>query len=226
MRLSDCFAELIAYTLYFQKGVEKRQPPYEQVKADVLRALAHSEEFVKKGLFPEDQYDMARFAVCAWVDEAILNSSWQEKDRWKGNQLQLLYYHTTEAGEEFFDRLNTIDFYQKDVREVYYLCLAMGFGGRHIRKGDEYLLDQVKSSNLKILLGSSVGLPSLQRGDLFPDAYPTESAPVTTQKRRFHVTGLLIMTCLAGPVLLYGALYLIYRFILAGVGDHFLKMVS
>lgn len=226
MRLSDCFAELIAYTLYFQKGVEQRQPPYEQVKADVLRALAHSEEFVKKGLFPEDQYDMARFGVCAWVDEAILNSSWQEKDRWRGNQLQLLYYHTTEAGEEFFDRLNAIDFFQKDVREVYYLCLAMGFVGRHIRKGDEYLLDQVKSSNLKILLGSSVGLPSLHRGDLFPEAYPSESAPVATHKRRFHITGFLIMMCLAGPVLLYGALYLIYRFILAGVGDHFLKMVS
>lgn len=226
MRLSDCFAELIAYTLYFRKGVEQRQPPYEQVKADVLRSLARSEEFVKKGLFPEDQYDMARFAVCAWVDEVILNSAWQEKEQWKREQLQRMYYHTTEAGEEFFDRLNAIDFYQKDLREVYYLCLAMGFVGRHIRKGDEYLLDQVKSSNLKILLGSSVGLPSLQRGDLFPEAYPTESAPIATHKRRFHVTGLLIMMCLAGPVALYGVLYLIYRFVLAGVGDHFLKMVS
>ena len=101
-----------------------------------------------------------------------------------------------------------------------------GFCRASHRKGDEYLLDQVKSSNLKILLGSSVGLPSLHRGDLFPDAYPTESAPVSTHKRRFHVTGFLILMCLAGPVLLYGSLYLIYRFILAGVGDHFLKMVS
>jgi type VI secretion system protein ImpK len=226
MRLSDCFAELIAYTLYFQKSVENRQPPYEQVKADVLRSLAKSEDCVKKGLFPEDQYDMARFAVCAWVDEAILNSTWQEKEAWKREQLQRMYYHTTEAGEEFFDRLNTVDFYQKDVREVYYLCLAMGFVGRYIRKGDEFLLDQLKSNNLKILLGSSVGLPSLKRGDLFPDAYPTESAPAVPQKRRWHVTGLLIAACLAGPVLLYGALYLVYRFILAGVGGHFLKMVS
>ncbi|HBD07332.1 MAG TPA: DotU family type IV/VI secretion system protein, partial [Syntrophobacteraceae bacterium] len=91
MRLSDCFAELIAYTLYFRKGVEQRQPPYEQVKADVLRSLARSEEFVKKGLFPEDQYDMARFAVCAWVDEVILNSAWQEKEQWKREQLQRMY---------------------------------------------------------------------------------------------------------------------------------------
>jgi hypothetical protein len=49
---------------------------------------------------------------------------------------------------------------------------------------------------------------------------------MATQKRRFHLTGVLIAGCLAGPVLLYGALYLIYRFILAGVGEHFLKGIS
>ena len=226
MRLSDCFTELVAYVLYFLKSVAEKQPAYEQVKADVLRTLSMGEECLKGNLFPPEDYDMARFAVCAWVDEAILTSPWKEKERWKAEQLQRLYYHTTEAGEEFFERLNNIGFYQKDIREVYFLCLAMGFMGRYCHKGDEHLLEQLKSSNLKLLMGSSVGLPSLKRGELFPEAYPGESVEARPQKRRFHLSALLILMCLGGPVLLYGMLYAVYQFVLTGVGEHFLRMVK
>jgi hypothetical protein len=80
MRLTDCFMELIAYTAYFLKTVQHKQPSYDQVKADIFRALSQSEDCVKKDLFPREDFDLARFAVCAWVDEAILNSNWNFKD--------------------------------------------------------------------------------------------------------------------------------------------------
>ena len=80
MRLTDCFMEIMAYTAYFLKTVDQKQPPYEQVKADVLRSLTRSEECLKKDPSLRDDYDLARFAVCAWVDESILNSAWKEKN--------------------------------------------------------------------------------------------------------------------------------------------------
>lgn len=220
MRLTDCFMELVAYTAYFLKSVHLKQPPYDQVKADVQRILSQSDDCLKRDLFPQADYDLARFAICAWVDEVILNSPWQEKDQWKREQLQRLYYHTTDAGEEFFERLNQLGLHQRDVREVYFLCLALGFMGRYCHPGDEYLLAQVKASNLKLLLGSSVGLPSLERADLFPEAYQSGSAEPLIHHRGSRFS-LVTLGCLIGPPLLLGVLYFIYNFSLNNVVEHF-----
>ena len=108
------------------------------------------------------------------------------------------------------------------MREVYYLCLALGFKGRFIHQGDEYLLEQLKLSNLKYLLGSSVGIPSLERAELFPEAYPTHSVKIASQRGRFRFS-LVTISALAGPVLLFAVLFLIYRFTLNGIAENFFK---
>ncbi len=217
--------ELVAYVVYFVKTVETKQPPYEQVKTDILRLLTQSENYVKRDLFSQEDYDLARFMICAWVDEAILNSSWTQRGQWQREQLQRLYYHTLDAGEEAFERLNALGLHQREVREVYYLCLALGFRGRYHHKGDEYLLDQLKTSNLKLLMGSSVGIPSLERAELFPEALPIESAEIGPQKRRFQFSAFTLV-CLGGPVVLFGLLFLGYWLFLGGIGKDFLRMVQ
>jgi type VI secretion system protein ImpK len=216
--------ELVAYVAYFVKTVGVKQPPYEQAKADILRLLTQSENVVKRGLFSQEDYDLGRFMICAWVDETILNSAWNQKAQWQREQLQRLYYHTLDAGEEAFERLNGLGLHQREVREVYYLCLALGFKGRFHHPGDEHLLEQVKTSNLKLLLGSSVGLPSLERAELFPEAYPVEAVELGVQKQKLRLSPFTI-ACLAGPVILFGLLFLIYQFALSGVGENFLKAV-
>lgn len=224
MRLTDCFIELFAYAAYFLRTVAKRQPPFDQVKADIQRLISESQENLNNSTFSQEDYDLARFAIFAWIDEAILNSSWKEKHLWQGEQLQRFYYQTADAGEIFFERLNTLGLHQRDVREVYYLCLAIGFMGRYCHEGDEYLLEQLKTSNLKLLTGSSVGLPSLEKGELFSEAYPVESNEVISHKgkKRFSTFTLL---CLGAPLLLYSVLFLIYKFILNNIGENLLGTV-
>jgi type VI secretion system protein ImpK len=225
MHLSDCFIKNFAYVSYFLKSVEARQPDYEQVRADIQRLIRESEALLVHGTLSRDDYDQARFAVCAWVDEALLKSPWKHRNLWLKEQLQRNYYNTTDAGEEFFDRLGSLGLHQREVREVYYLCLALGFTGRYCHPGEEYQLEQIKTSNLKLLLGSSVGLPSLERTDLFPEAYPAvvaDSGPKKVGRGSWLASAL----CLAGPVFLFFLLYLIYRFTLNGVGETFLRTVA
>ena len=222
MHLSDCFMQMIAYLAYFLKTAGQRQPPYDQVKADILRLLGQSEGYVKKGLFAQEDYDLARFAVCAWVDEAILSSSWAQKNLWQKEQLQRVFYRTTDAGEEFFEKLNALGLHQREVREVYYLCLALGFTGRFINPGDQTLLEQLKSSNLKILMGRSVGLPSLESTELFPEGYPLETGVRAQQKGKWQFP-VLTAVALAGPIVFFGLLYFIYRFTLSGMAENILK---
>jgi type VI secretion system protein ImpK len=216
--------ELMAYVVYFQRTSQKRQPPFEQVKADVTRLLSQSDALSRKGEISREEFDTARFAVCAWVDEAILSSPWSHRNLWQREQLQRIMYNTTEAGEEFFDRMNALGFHQREAREVYYLCLALGFMGRHCHAGDDFLLNQLKSSNLQVLLGSSAGIPSLDRAELFPEGYPA-GASVAAPAQAKPGFSLFTVFCIAAPVVLFGVLFLIYRFSLSGLGDNLLRTV-
>lgn len=222
--LSDSFIGLLAYVTYFVRSVgEDSQPPFEKVRGEILRHLSMSEAGVEKGLILREDYEQARFAVCAWVDEALLASRWNVKEQWLREQLQHTYYSTTEGGEKFFERLQSLGSHQRDVREVYYLCLALGFTGQYFN--DEYTLSQVKASNLKLLMGASLGLPSLERVDLFPESYPPEESEAGARRKSIR-DRIFIGCCIAAPVALFGILFTIYRFTLSGVGQNFLRMVS
>lgn len=52
--------------------------------------------------------DNARFAVYAWVDEQILQSSRLDAMDWLGYSLQYHYFDTTDAGRDFFARLKAL----------------------------------------------------------------------------------------------------------------------
>jgi type VI secretion system protein ImpK len=216
MQLIDSFIQLIAYVVHFRDSVAQSQPDCEQVKLEIGRLISQSEKLRSQWELDPVDFDQARFMVFAWVDETLLASDWNQKQLWQHEQLQRLYYHTTDAGVEVFERLNNLEFHQRDVREVYYLCLSLGFKGRFIQQGDEFLLDQLKASNLKILLASPAGIPSLDTIELFPKATPTYeavSAPHQTSFRFNTVTAV----ALAAPLVLFGLLYCIYYFALSGV---------
>jgi len=221
MRLTDCFIDLIAYVAYLTRRVDVNQPPFEQVHADILRLLSASQALMSQGNFSPEDYDLARFAIVAWVDDSIMNSQWSHSGRWQRELLQRDYYKTTDAGEIFFERLNQVGPHQRDVREIYYLCLAMGFKGQYCHEGDDFLLDQLKNSNLKLLTGSSLGVPTLETGDLFPEAYSAEDemSPTATRGRRFSPSTLL---SLGFPVVLFFGMFAIYSFILNHIVDNIL----
>lgn len=210
MHLSDCFLKTMSYINCLLKSMDTKQPAYDEVEANIRELLKDSEAIAIRGSFSFDEYEQARFAICAWIDEAILNSAWNQKKIWAQNQLQQLHYDTPNAGEEFFDRLDVIELHQKGVREVYYLCLALGFAGRYYRKHDQYKLEQIKASNLKLLLGSSTELPPLECHDNPPESYPyytTRKGKRKIQWGSYQFTAL----CLGAPTLLLCVLlYLIY----------------
>ncbi len=219
MRLTDCFIDIIAYVAYFSRRVDVSQPPFEQIQADISRLLSASRQHVGNENVTQEDYDFARFAIVAWVDETIMNSNWHQRDLWKGELLQRKYYQTSDAGEIFFERLNQLGPHQRDVREIYFLCLAMGFKGQYCHDGDEVLLDQLKKSNLKLLTGSSIGVPTLDRGDLFPEAYSVETELAASVRRRWRFSPLTLLG-LGFPVILFIGLFVIYSFILNHLVDN------
>jgi len=85
------------------------------------------------GLTPQ-MTTAARYALCAMLDEAVLNTPWAEHSGWAAKTLLTIFHSETYGGEKFFlilDRL-TQDFAKHlDLIEMMYLCIALGFGGRY-----------------------------------------------------------------------------------------------
>lgn len=149
----ELFAELFAYVLLFEQTLRRgdAQPSYEKVRHDISALLTEQEAAARRQGVPEPDYRDACFAVLAWADETILeNSTWQHRDRWEASPLQVEYFQTWSAGEEFFERLGRLRPEQKEIREIYYLCLGLGFSG-------QYLEDEVKIA--QILREQAPGLP-------------------------------------------------------------------
>lgn len=90
---------------------------------------------------PEDISD-SRYALAAFVDEAVLRSQWAGKEQWADNPLQIQLFETYLAGEGFFEKLETLRARGEsaaEVLEIYYLCLILGFEGKYGMEGTERL---------------------------------------------------------------------------------------
>jgi type VI secretion system protein ImpK len=209
MRLIDNFMPLVGYVTLLRR--DPGSVEYQQVRGEVQRLMVASEGCLRRGEAAPADYDLARFIVCAWIDEVVLGSEWGGKGQWQREQLQRLYYNTFDAGVEAFEKLNQLGLEQKEVREVYFVCLSLGFKGRFINPGDDFLLDQLRSSNLKILTGRPA--PDTV---LFAEAWPVQGREAQPQGTS---PSWLVAAALGGPLLLFGAMHLVFRFALFSVAD-------
>ena len=135
--------------------------------ADVLRGRIKNLleksglEAARAGHSREDVQD-ARFALVAFIDETILSSDWIQKDRWLAKPLQLELFDRYDAGEEFFEKLQSLrsqGALRADVLEVYYLCMALGFKGRYQLhdQGRLRIIIEETYAELKRIPGMGVG---------------------------------------------------------------------
>lgn len=158
---------------------------FEMVRDSYHRLFAQSQELCQRGHVPQADFDLAKFAVCAWVDERISCSAWPERMRWPKEELQRVFFQTTNAGEEFYQYLSQITMTQKDVLEVYATCLSLGFQGRYFGKYGQDELEGIRLSTVRRLLGQSPDARVLgQASPLFPAAYAAKDASASGGAKR------------------------------------------
>ncbi len=85
----------------------------------------------------------AKYALAAFVDEAVLTSAWPGRTAWMSRPLQLEMFGDHVAGEGFFERLSVLrqgGEANADLLELYYVCLQLGFEGVYKIRGLEQLM--------------------------------------------------------------------------------------
>lgn len=126
---------------------------------ELLRAAGQKSQLAeKKSEWVQD----AQYAVVALIDESIIRSRWQGKDKWRSLPLGVALGLPANPGVHFFQRL---DFWlgssspPRELLEVYYTCLGFGYEGKHNQ--DAGAIAQYKRSLMRILCGSENARPVL-----------------------------------------------------------------
>lgn len=143
-----------------------RQPvtDAQKFRADMKAALKRAEkDGLSRGYRPDD-VRLATFAIVAFLDESILNSSNPAFSDWSRMPLQEEMYGHQLAGETFFQNLESLTARGDsqdlgDLLEVYLLCLLLGYKGRYGLSSPEALrpITDSVAAKLRHIRGPLVG---------------------------------------------------------------------
>ena len=78
------------------------------------------------------EVSLGRYALCALLDDIVLNTPWGPRSRWPSQRLAAVFHQDVDAGRGFFRELEQAERAperHRDLLELMYACLAMGFEG-------------------------------------------------------------------------------------------------
>lgn len=131
LSLARVAGDFIGYVLLFREAPDAQRPSLPALKSHLLTQLDAFAGDPRVAQAPPEEVEEARFALVAWADEKILLSDWSGREEWLREPLQLQLFGTNRAGDEFYDHLAALRPDQNLAREVYFLCLSLGFEGRY-----------------------------------------------------------------------------------------------
>lgn len=138
----------------------------ENFREQIIKLFDQFERTAFEQQIPVNATQQAKYALAAFIDELVLSSAWLGRNQWMGTPLQLQFFGEHLAGENFFQRLQTLRQNPQaniDLLEIYFLCLQLGFEGVYRLRGLEHLL------SLQVDLRSQI---EMERGIVSPILSP------------------------------------------------------
>ncbi len=220
MTLTDTFIDLIYFTLV-NEPYGFQQFSFATMRQKYAEMVTASENGAQSSGIEESIWRRSFFAVAVWVDEAILLSDWKDKSLWCKDTLQRIYFKTSNGGVEFFNNLEQLQSEDNQIREIYDICLSLGFKGSYYRQEDSGILSKIINKTMQLL---QIDKSSVSPSILFPCAY-RGGAKVNDGKRyQFRLLYLILLT--AGPVILFMLLYTACNSDLTGLMKYCIEHIS
>jgi type VI secretion system protein ImpK len=225
MRLIDCFLKPLAYAVHIVGAGSEASVAMPQAIKIIRRLLDESKKIADHEGFALQEYNEARFAVCAWIDEAILNSTLPDCDMWLGELLQRVFYSTNRAGEEFYTRMDNLGETDYQVREVFHHCLALGFKGRYFSPEMASELETIKQREFSRLKREHTLHATNNQDKFFPGSYPDTSVPRRRALPRVAFSFVTLFMILA-PLIFFTLTYYSYSSVLDGMVENMIHLES
>ena len=133
------------------------------------RVIAEVKQFEQAALeasLPAQSIRIARYALCATIDDLVLNTPWGSQSSWSKQSMVGTFHNETSGGERFYDLLEQMEKdpgRNREILELLYFCLSLGFEGRlRVEARGDATLNKLRDGLVRTLRA--------QRGD--PDRSP------------------------------------------------------
>ncbi len=130
-RLNAIGATLFALISRIRNRAQHMEP--DTLRRNVVAEVRNFEsKAIAAGIDPQ-QVKVARYAICATIDDVVLNTPWGEQSSWAMQSMVGTFHKETVGGDRFYDVLARLE---KDppnnieLLEFMYMCLSLGFDGR------------------------------------------------------------------------------------------------
>lgn len=186
----------------------------EQLHSDLVHEIQAFESNAKEHNYSTETIVIARYVLCATIDESILYSKINNNSQWQRYKLISTFQNEQSADERFFlilQRLLSAPKANVDLLELIYFCLNLGYEGkyRHEQNGHQQLLLVIDNlyQQIRLVRQEPPRLPLIetQISHLTEKQLPAASVSLWTT---------LIKTTaatLVGISLIYGSFALIYN---------------
>ena len=140
----------------------------EKLRQSVMAEVRGFENAALKAGEDAQKVKVARYALCATIDDVVLNTPWGEQSVWAQQSMVGTFHRETVGGDRFYDLLARLEQDPNtniDLLEFLYMCLSLGFEGRlRVEQGgpDKHL--QIRQALARIIRG--------QRGEVERDLSP------------------------------------------------------
>lgn len=125
------------------------------LRRQLLERVAAFEERARASGVGKPQVAAARYLLCTFIDEVIAGTPWGA-DPTPGVKGLLQAFHEDDSGAaktfELLDRLSADPQPNRDLLELFYVCLALGFEGQHAQRSDTRAQLQSRLQRLHELL--------------------------------------------------------------------------
>ena len=134
------------------------------------RELRTFEQRAREQAVPPFQLRLAHYALCAALDDVVLNTPWGSQGRWHDQPLVKALHQDDNGGAGFFDQLRTLRESlpeSRPVLELMFICLALGMMGPYRAMPDgRAQVERIRRHVYEMINQSAPAVPAL----LAPDA--------------------------------------------------------
>jgi len=106
-------------------GRDEHPPPKEE-RLRIRGWLDQAEAILGQG----PDWQLAKYALVAWIDDVLIDAPWEGRGWWKENALEVEVFNTRLRHELFYTKAQEASALpRKDALEVFYVCVVLGFRG-------------------------------------------------------------------------------------------------
>lgn len=179
LNLMELCTPVFGYAAVLPQDPDGEHPAYQQFRQQVVAALHRIENDASSHGIEAEDARQACYALSLFMDTHVASSAWNAKADWGGEPLGIMLQQDPEGGVNFFNHLKAFRDDQKEIREIYLVCLALGFRGKYAEMELNQQATQIAEEKLR-LLRQTHPVPLEKQAKLFPAAY-RPAAPITDE---------------------------------------------